>query len=237
MGLRATNIMTLHYDEGFAATLRQAKLIAFDVDGTLTDSIEQIILCFERTFAYANLPVPSPQAIKGTIGMSLALGIQSLLPDPSDEKLAAQVTQLYRDTFSVSKDINVTKLFAGTKEMLETLYNKGYILAIASGKSKIGVDRFLDDVPEIKPYFSIVCTGDSCKSKPHPDMIEIISAKSGVSVDKIIGVGDALLDIQMFRNARCHELGVLTGVCDFYDLEDLNCEFILPKAVDIINYL
>lgn len=229
--------MTLHFDEGFAQTLEQVKLIAFDVDGTLTDSIEQIILCFERTFEHAGLPVPTPQAIKGTIGMSLALGIQSLLPDPNDEKLAAQITQLYRDTFSVSKDINVTKLFDGTLEMLDTLHTKGYTLAIASGKSKVGVDRFLDDVPELKKYFPIVCTGDTCSSKPSPEMIELISAKSGVSVDKILGVGDALLDIQMFRNARCHELGVLTGVCDYYAFDDCDCEFILPKAVDIIKYL
>lgn len=52
-----------------------------------------------------------------------------------------------------------------------------------------------------------------------------------------MGVGDALLDIQMFRNAKCHELGVLTGVCDYYALEDIDTEFILPKATDILSYL
>ena len=74
-------------DEGLRECLAQCKVIAFDVDGTLTDSIEQIITCFQRTFAYANLPVPSPEAIKGTIGMTLELGIRSLLPDPTDIKL------------------------------------------------------------------------------------------------------------------------------------------------------
>lgn len=229
--------MSLRIDDGLAQTLSQVKLFAFDVDGTLTDSIEQIILCFTRTFEHANLPIPSPEAIKGTIGMSLALGIQSLLPDPSDERLALEVTQLYRDTFSVSKDINVTKLFEGAEELLATLHAKGYQLAIASGKSKVGVDRFLDDVPNIKQYFSIVCTGDTCRTKPNPDMIELISAQSGISVNHIMGVGDALLDIQMFRNAKCHELGVLTGVCDYYALEDIDTEFILPKATDILSYL
>ena len=160
-----------------------------------------------------------------------------MLPDPSDERLALEVTQLYRDTFSVSKDINVTKLFEGTEELLATLHSKGYQLAIASGKSKVGVDRFLDDVPNIKQYFSIVCTGDTCRTKPNPDMIELISAQSGISVNHIMGVGDALLDVHMFRNAKCHELGVLTGVCDYYVLEDIDTEFILPKATDILSYL
>lgn len=229
--------MSLRIDEGFAEALQEIKLLAFDVDGTLTDSIEQIILCFERTFAYAGLPVPDSSAIKGTIGMSLALGIQSLLPDPSDERLAKEVTQLYRDTFSVSKDINVTRLFEGTEDMLATMHSKGYQLAIASGKSKVGVERFLDDVPNLRKYFSIICTGDTCRTKPNPDMIELISAQSGVGVKHILGVGDALLDIQMFRNAKCQELGVQTGVSDYYDLSDYNCQFILPKATDLLTYL
>lgn len=224
-------------DEGLRECLKEIKLLAFDVDGTVTDSIDQIITCFKRTFEYANLPVPSSEGIKGTIGMTLDKGIQSLLPDPTDERLAKEITQLYRDTFSVSPDINVSILFEGMLDTFEALKSKGYELAIASGKSRIGVDRLFDDVPALKPYFNIICTGDRCESKPSPAMINEISALSGVPVSKILGVGDAILDIQMFRNAKCHELGVLTGVCDFYDLDDFDTEFILPRATDLINYL
>lgn len=227
----------LKADQGLKECLAQCRLLAFDVDGTLTDSIQQIILCFQRTFEHANLPIPDEDAIKGTIGMSLHLGVQSLLPDPSDEKLGASVTQLYRDTFTVSKDIHGTRLFPQVLETLQALHDKGYILAIASGKSTVGVQRVFNDVPEFKELFSLVCTGDMSESKPSPAMMQYMSAKAGVPMEQILGVGDALLDIQMFRNAHCHELGVLSGVCDYYDFEDAKSEFILPKVTDLLHYL
>ena len=224
-------------DEGLRECLAQCKVIAFDVDGTLTDSIEQIITCFQRTFAYANLPVPSPEAIKGTIGMTLELGIRSLLPDPTDIKLGQEVTQLYRDTFAVSKDISETRLFPYCLELLAALHERGYILAIASGKSQVGIKRVFTDIPQLQDYFSIVCTGDMCESKPSPAMINLIAARAHVKAHEILGVGDAALDVQMFRNARCHELGVLSGVCDDYDFEDLAVEFYLPRVTDLMKYL
>ncbi len=224
-------------DDGLRECLQEVKLLAFDIDGTVTDSIDQIITCFKRTFKYANLPVPTSEDIKGTIGMTLDKGIQSLLPDPSDERLGKEITQLYRDTFAVSPDIKESVLFEGMLETFEILKSKGYEIAMATGKSRLGVDHLLNDIPELKAYFNIICTGDRCESKPSPAMINEISALSGVPVSKILGVGDALLDMQMFRNAKCHELGVLTGVCDFYALDDFDTEFILPRATDIIKYL
>lgn len=224
-------------DEGLRQCLSQCKVIAFDVDGTLTDSIEQIITCFQRTFTYANLPVPSPEAIKGTIGMTLNLGIRSLLPDPSDIRLGEEITQLYRDTFAVSKDVSETRLFPDCIKLLSTLHERGYILAIASGKSQVGVKRVFNDIPKLQDYFSIVCTGDMCESKPSPAMINLIAARAHVKPGEILGVGDATLDMQMFRNAKCHELGVLTGVNDEYDFEDFDAEFYLPHVTDLLNYL
>lgn len=224
-------------DTGLREVLAECKVIAFDVDGTLTDSIEQIITCFQRTFTYANLPVPSPEAIKGTIGMTLHLGIQSLLPDPYDRKLGAEVTQLYRDTFSVSKDIHETKLFPGIEQMLEALNERGYIMAIASGKSRVGVQRVFDDLPALKKHFSIVCTGDMTESKPHPAMLQWIAAKADVPVQKMLAIGDATLDIQMAHNAKAHDLGVLSGVCNFEQLKQVPTTHIIEKAADLVNYL
>lgn len=224
-------------DVGLREVLSECKVLAFDVDGTLTDSIDQIITCFQRTFTYANLPVPTPEAIKGTIGMTLHLGIQSLLPDPTDSRLGAEITQLYRDTFTVSKDIHETKLFAGVIDMLQVLKDKGYILAIASGKSKVGVQRVLDDLPVLKEYFSIVCTGDMTESKPHPAMLQWIAAKADVPVQKMLAIGDATLDIKMAHNAKAHDLGVLTGVCDFEQMKAIPTTHIIEKVVDLVNYV
>lgn len=215
----------------------EIKLIAFDIDGTLADSIEQIITCFKRTFERANLPIPDDEAIKGTIGLSLTVGIQSLLPDPTDEKLALEVTQLCYDIVSVSPDLTRTNLFPEVKAMLATLHERGYQMAIATGKYRPAVDNMFKQLPELKPYFKYICTGDTCESKPSPMMITEISALSGTPMKNILGIGDSILDIQMFRNAKCHEMGVLTGVSDFYTLDDFDTEFILPKVTDLLQYL
>lgn len=224
-------------DEGLREVLAKTKMIAFDVDGTLTDSIEQIIICFTRTFKHCGLPVPTPEAIKGTIGMTLHLGIQSLLPDPTDDKLGAEVTAIYRDTFAHEPDINITKLFPHVIEMVAKLHQKGYILAIASGKSRVGVDRVLNDVPELKKYISHVMTGDRCESKPSPAMIQKLAEMAGVNVESVLGIGDATLDIQMCHNAGCEVLGVLTGVCDFKALDEAHARFIIPSVTDILDYI
>ena len=229
--------MTMQKTEGLVECLHSCRLLAFDVDGTLTDSIDQIITCFQRTFTHAGLPVPDPEAIKGTIGMSLPLGIQKLLPDPSDSRLGAEVTQLYKDTFTVSRDLHVTKLFPGVIELLSELQEAGFIMAIASGKSRVGVMRVLDDIPALKPFFPYICTGDQCESKPSPMMLQILAAQAQVPLAETMGIGDAILDIKMCRNAKCHELGVMSGVCDAYDFMDNEVEFYIPKITDLRNYL
>lgn len=224
-------------DDGLAQCLAHCRLLAFDVDGTLTDSIKQIIACFQRTFTYAHLPIPSDDAIKGTIGMSLRLGIQKLLPDPQDERMGEEITQLYRDTYAESYDLHSTRVFPKVLDTLQLFKDRGYILAIASGKSSVGVQRMLDEITEFNDLFDFICTGDMCESKPSPAMMQLLSAKAGVPMSQILGIGDALLDIQMCQNAGCHILGVLSGVCDYYDLSDAHCEFILPKATDLAQYL
>lgn len=224
-------------DNSLKEALCRVKVLAFDVDGTLTDSIGQIITCFKRTFVNAGLDEPSAEAVKGTIGMSLQKGIQSLLPDPSDEHLGAEITQLYRDTFTVSKDIHETRLFAGVADLILKAEKKGFVLAVASGKSRVGVNRFLNDVPEIKDCFHIVCTGDMTESKPHPAMLQLIAAKAGVSTKEIMMVGDAAFDIDMGHNAGSRTLGVLTGVCDRKSMEDLHPDFMLDRVTDLSSYL
>lgn len=228
---------SLRKDEGLKEALASTKMIAFDVDGTLTDSIDQIITCFGRTFRHCGLPVPSDEAIKGTIGMTLHLGIQSLLPDPTDDKLGAEVTKIYRDTFAHEPDINVTKFFPDILETLDVLKQKGFILAIASGKSRVGVDRVLNDEPRLKEYISHVMTGDRCESKPSPAMIFELAKMAKVDPTEVMGIGDAVLDVQMCHNANSKVVGVLTGVSDFKALVAANTKFIIPKATDLISYL
>lgn len=185
------------------------ELVVFDWDGTLMDSEEKIVRCFSAAAADVGLPDPGRDAVRNIIGLGLSEAMQALYPG-----LAAtaqeQLVERYREHF-LHRDRTAMPLFPGVAEGLAALTGQGYLLAIATGKARRGLDRVLEQT-NTAHYFAVTRCVDEAYSKPHPKMLEDILDRTGVAADDAIMIGDTVYDMQMAASAGVAALAVSYGV-------------------------
>jgi phosphoglycolate phosphatase len=185
------------------------ELIVFDWDGTLMDSAAKIVSCFRKAAADVGVPDPGESAIRHIIGLGLTEALAELMPQ-ADEVTRVAVTERYREHF-LYLDQTAMPMFAGVREGLEALVARGYMLAIATGKSRRGLARALAESQTEHLFVTIRCA-DEALSKPHPRMLEDILDQTGRTALQTIMIGDTTFDLQMARNAGVPGLAVTYGV-------------------------
>lgn len=185
------------------------KLIVFDWDGTLMDSEARIVACIHAAFADLGLPPPSPEAARDIIGLGLDEALAVLLPEAGQEGRRALIER-YRHHFLFSNE-TPSQLFPGVAETLDWLRARGHLLAVATGKSRRGLDLVLLSTG-LAGYFQATRCADETFSKPHPLMLLQIMDELGVGGAETLMVGDTEYDMEMARNAGTHALAVCYGV-------------------------
>jgi len=188
---------------------RRCQLIVFDWDGTLMDSESKIVNCLRAAARDVGVADPGAAAIRHIIGLGLNEAMAALFPDASASLRAALVDH-YRQHF-LELDHTAMPLFPGVVEGLEALSSQGYLLAVATGKARRGLNRVLDQTG-LHPMFVASRCADETFSKPHPQMLEEILDLTGVEAHQAIMVGDTVYDMQMAGNARVPGLAVSYGV-------------------------
>jgi phosphoglycolate phosphatase len=210
------------------------RLLVFDWDGTLMDSIGTIVACTQATLRELELGDLPEETIRGTIGLGLRESIETLSPG-CDEALFGRILEGYRKHWhSTYRDMPL--LFGGVSEMLLDLAGEGYLLAIATGKSRRGLDYALDQTG-LREVFQATRTADEAFSKPHPQMLLDILDELGVSPREAVMIGDTTYDLEMARSARTPAIGVCSGGHDREELlllEPLAC---LDQVVDLGAWL
>lgn len=225
----------LELDLSFAPWRGCIKAVAFDLDGTLCDSIMQIVKCASLSFAAMGLPIPEVNAVKGIIGKRLQEGLTDLLP--ADQKhLGPELTRIYRDRYAEVEGIRETRLFPWVGDLLQHLKDRGLKIAYASGKSTRGIERSLSE-SILGRYCDCFCAGDEVPSKPHPAMAVRVAQRLNLPCYQILGVGDAGMDVQMFQNASCVNCGVQSGVWSGTALRTLQPNLLLPDAGRLMAWL
>jgi len=184
-------------------------LIVFDWDGTLMDSAAKIVSCFRKAFAEVGLGDPGEEAIRQIIGLGMPEAVAALLPE-ADTKTRAAVMERYREHF-LELDQTAMPMFPGVAQGLARLNERGYLLAVATGKSRRGLERALA-ASQTNEFFVASRCADEAFSKPHPRMLEDILARTGMQSTQAIMVGDTTFDMQMARNAGMAGLAVTYGV-------------------------
>ncbi|WP_166367026.1 HAD-IA family hydrolase [Pseudomonas akapageensis] len=188
--------------------LPEYKLLIFDWDGTLADSVGRIVEAMNMAARAGGYPERDDVAIKGIIGMALPEAIHTLYPELSDEQLIA-FRQRYAESY-VALDAEPSPLFPGVLESLEAFRADGYQLAVATGKARRGLDRVLRS-HGWEDFFDITRAADETRGKPHPLMLEQILAHCGVGPAQALMVGDSSFDLLMARNAGMDSVAVGYG--------------------------
>jgi phosphoglycolate phosphatase len=196
---------------------KRFELLVFDWDGTLMDSAAAIVLSIQAACADLRLPVPGEAAARHIIGLGLRDALTTLLPDLPERDYPSLVER-YRHHY-LGRDPDIA-LFEGAAEAIRELSAAGFLLAVATGKSRQGLERALSQTG-LAPYFHASRCADECFSKPHPSMLEEIMDELAAAPGRTLMIGDTTHDLQMAVNAGVASLAVAYGAHPRPDLEAL----------------
>jgi phosphoglycolate phosphatase len=186
---------------------KQFDLIVFDWDGTLVDSTHAIVESILGAAEDAGLPLPTEAAARGIIGLELHAAIATLFEGISEEQVRF-VAERYRYHFLVRD--HAIPMFEGVAEAIEELAEEGFMLSVATGKTRRGLDRAMT-ATELHSHFLASRCADECFSKPHPQMLHEIMDELGVMPERTLMIGDTSYDLQMASNAGVSSLAVSYG--------------------------
>jgi phosphoglycolate phosphatase len=208
-------------------------LIVFDWDGTLMDSTATIVTCIQAAAKDLGLPVPGNKQAAYVIGLGLHEAMQTVLPG-LDAKDYPHMVERYRFHY-LTKDKGLT-LFDGVREMLTDLSQQGYFLAVATGKSRVGLNRALDSANLLSLFDATRCA-DETFSKPHPAMLQELTRELGQDMARTVMVGDTTHDLQMAINAGAAGIAVHYGAHAPPELEELNPIYAATSVPDLHAWL
>ncbi|WP_407330617.1 HAD family hydrolase [Enterovibrio sp. 27052020O] len=207
--------------------LTNYKLVIFDWDGTVMDSVARIVSSLsEAARLTGGLPQLSSDELKQMIGLSLEKGYRYLYPEAPPEKFD-EWKKHYGEQF---REVNTTPhaLYGGVVDVLTTLKDKGYVLAVATGKSRIGLDRVMLET-DTGHLFTSTRTADQTASKPDPLMVLSLLEELNVQPHEAVMVGDTSHDMLLAKNAGVDAIGVTWGVHDEVVLSQYSPVAIIPS--------
>lgn len=186
------------------------QLLIFDWDGTLVDSIGRIVAAIRRVAEQHHLPILDDSAIKGIIGLAIPDAIVALYPQLLDQP--QQITdfqQGYAEQY-LALEASPSPPYPGVVANLQRLQDQGYRMAVATGKTRRGLDRVMA-AHGWSSFFEITRCADETASKPNPKMLHEILAHCGLEAHQALMIGDSVFDLQMAKNAKMDVVGVTYG--------------------------
>ena len=186
---------------------KKFELLVFDWDGTLLDSAAAIVEAIGAACADLGLTRPTAEQARHVIGLGLRDALRLVAPDLPEARYP-QMAERYRHHY-LARDHEL-RLFTGAAELVADLAAAGFLLAVATGKSRFGLQRALQS-SGLGAYFQASRCADECFSKPHPQMLLELMSELSVVPEKTLMIGDTTHDLQMARNAGVDCLAVAYG--------------------------
>lgn len=208
-------------------------LIVFDWDGTVMDSTAVISSSIQAACRDVGLPVPSDEVARHVIGLGLEQALRHAVPD-APEAMYGPLVERYRHHF-LAQDMAIP-LFEGARETIIELYDAGYCLAVATGKSRAGLERVMESTG-MKHYFHATRTADQTFSKPHPAMLLELMDELAATPERTLMVGDTTHDLMLAQNAGVDALAVGHGAHPPEQLLELQPLALLDDFVQLRDWL
>lgn len=183
-------------------------VVIFDWDGTLIDSVDHIADSLQLAARDLGFPERERAARRHIVGLGMQEALEQLYPGITQEE-TAQLREAYAHHF-FQHETTARDLFPGMDELLAALQG-GPRLAVATGKSRPGLDRALDSSGLVR-HFSLTRCANETASKPDPLMLQQIMANTGAPVERMVMVGDTIYDMEMARRIGMPSIGVTWGV-------------------------
>ncbi len=216
---------------------RRFDLIAFDWDGTLFDSTGLIVRCIQNAVRDVGGTVPSQQAASYVIGLGLMQALAHAAPDVPKDQYPA-LGEAYKRHYSALQD--EVSLFEGAVPLLQALRARGHLLAVATGKSRSGLDDVLArkvDGTVLSSLFEASRTADQTAGKPDPLMLHELMAELGVAPERTLMIGDTTHDLFMAANADVASVGVSFGAHDPQAFADYTPLHVAHSVADLQDWL
>ncbi len=192
---------------------REYELLIFDWDGTLADSAAAIVATMQQAIRALELPPRSDRQIAELIGLGLNEALTALFPEFTAQDLDRLFAK-YRESWLSRVSVGEAALFPGAEAALRDLHARGYRLAVATGKSRAGLDRSLAAEPALAACLSHSRCADETASKPDPLMLLELLHEAGVEPGRALMIGDTSYDVEMAQAAGVDALAVRCGVHD-----------------------
>ncbi|MEW6446368.1 MAG: HAD-IA family hydrolase [Pseudomonadota bacterium] len=212
---------------------RTCKLIAFDWDGTLMDSADRIVSSFQNAMRVVGLPRLDEDSIRNIIGLGLPEAVATLYPDVPLERrqqLAVSYSQYY-----LALDATPIRPFEGAEALLEDLAGRGFWLAVATGKSRRGLDQVLAQTGFGRFFFATRCAEETA-SKPDPAMLRELMFEADAEPSATLMIGDTHFDLDMARRADVPSVGIAHGVHDRALLAGCDPLVIVSDLIDLAHW-
>ncbi|MEQ8307594.1 MAG: HAD-IA family hydrolase [Hoeflea sp.] len=214
------------------------KLVLFDCDGTLVDSVNVIHTCMERTFEDFGLERPALAHTKSIIGLTLDIAIAQMLHRSVDDEISA-MTARYKEHFMLHRQNGgaLENTYEGIVPLIAQLSARDdVLLGVVTGKSRRGLSAILEHHGMNRSFFA-TRTADDCPSKPHPAMVLECCAEAGISPDATVVIGDAIYDMQMAVSAGARGIGVSWGYAPVEALLAAGADQIVRRADEIAGII
>ena len=205
------------------------KAIIFDFDYTLGDSTIGIALSINYALGRLGYEEQPLSNIKKTIGLSLKETFYKLTSS-DDQNEAEQFAKLFNEKADIVM-VNHTELYAGVKDVLQKLRQKGYKTAIVTTKFHYRIEQILNKFEANALIDMIVGAEDVKIEKPNPEGLLWTITNMGVNRDEVLYVGDSLVDAKTAENAQVGFVAVLTGTTQKCDFEKYDHVYI-GKGID-----
>ena len=185
------------------------RLLVFDWDGTLVDSLERITASIHHAARHCGLQLCSDAEVHAIIGLSLNKAFFVLYPDPGHAELCEAFCHAYGAHY-LELEQTPSPFYPGVLDSLDNFRTAGYQLAVATGKSRRGLQRVLDG-HGMQDFFDITRCADETRSKPDPLMLQQILQHCEQPASRAIMVGDSPYDLKMANNAGIAPVAVSYG--------------------------